>query len=88
MGLGPWEIFWIFLAILLIFGGKKIPEIARAMGKGMNEFHKAKREITDSLNESVTEENDAKETNSDEYKQIEKDDTVKKSEEEKKTEKK
>jgi sec-independent protein translocase protein TatA len=54
MGLGPWEIFWIFLAILLIFGGKKIPEIARAMGKGMNEFNKAKREITESLNEPET----------------------------------
>ena len=50
MGLGPWEIFWIFLAILLIFGGKKIPEIARAMGKGMNEFNKAKKEITESIN--------------------------------------
>jgi sec-independent protein translocase protein TatA len=54
MGLGPWEIFWIFLAILLIFGGKKIPEIARAMGKGINEFNKAKREITESLNEPET----------------------------------
>jgi len=58
MGLGPWEIFWIFLAILLIFGGKKIPEIARAMGKGMNEFNKAKREITDSINESETDKKD------------------------------
>ena len=57
MGLGPWEIFWIFLAILLIFGGKKIPEIARAMGKGMNEFNKAKREITDSINSAAEEEN-------------------------------
>jgi len=60
MGLGPWEIFWIFLAILLIFGGKKIPEIARAMGKGMNEFNKAKREITDSINESANEDKDPK----------------------------
>ena len=57
MGLGPWEIFWIFLAILLIFGGKKIPEIARAMGKGMNEFNKAKREITDSVNSASEEGN-------------------------------
>ena len=53
MSLGPWEIFFIFLAILLLFGGKKIPEVARGLGKGLNEFKKAKDEITDSLKEAV-----------------------------------
>ena len=53
MGLGPWEIGLIFLAILLIFGGKKIPEVARALGKGMNEFKKARQEVTDSINEAL-----------------------------------
>ena len=49
-GLGPWEILLIFLAILLIFGAKRIPEIARGLGKGIREFKDAttdiKRELT------------------------------------------
>jgi sec-independent protein translocase protein TatA len=78
MGLGPWEIFWIFLAILLIFGGKKIPEIARAMGKGMNEFNKAKREITESLNESETDYKKPKKEIKEEKTETDKKDTDKK----------
>ena len=62
MGLGPWEVFWIFLAILLIFGGKKIPEIARALGKGMKEFHKAKKDVTESIHEAMDDEEEAAKT--------------------------
>ncbi|HBM16110.1 MAG TPA: twin-arginine translocase TatA/TatE family subunit [Lentisphaeria bacterium] len=47
--IGAWEIVLIFLVILLIFGGKKIPEIARGLGKGLREFKKAKDEITDDI---------------------------------------
>ncbi len=54
--LGHWEIFLILLLVLLIFGGKKIPEVARGLGKGLREFKKAKRDITDSLNESIEDE--------------------------------
>ncbi|HJM83907.1 MAG TPA: twin-arginine translocase TatA/TatE family subunit [Candidatus Marinimicrobia bacterium] len=50
MSLGPWEIVLIILAIILIFGGKKIPELARGLGKGLNEFKKAKKEIADEVN--------------------------------------
>ncbi len=50
MNLGPWEIVLIILAIILIFGGKKIPELARGLGKGLNEFKKAKKEIADEVN--------------------------------------
>ena len=39
------EIFIIILVVLLLFGAKKIPEIARMLGKGMNEFRKATDEI-------------------------------------------
>ena len=56
MSLGPWEIFFIFLAILLLFGGKKIPEVARGLGKGLREFKKAKDEITESINDAIKEE--------------------------------
>lgn len=48
--LGPFEIILIFLVILLIFGAKRIPEIARGLGKGIREFKDAtsdiKRELT------------------------------------------
>lgn len=37
---GPFEIFIIVAIILLLFGGKKIPELMRGLGKGMNEFKK------------------------------------------------
>ena len=45
MSLGPWEIVLILLVIILIFGGKKIPELARGLGKGLREFKKTTREI-------------------------------------------
>ncbi len=47
--LGPMELLLIFLAILLIFGAKRIPEIARGLGKGIREFKEATREITQEL---------------------------------------
>ena len=54
MSLGPWEIVLILLVIVLIFGGKKIPELARGLGKGLREFKKTTREIKDEVN-TVTE---------------------------------
>lgn len=36
--MGPWQIVLIVLAILLLFGGKKIPELMRGLGKGVREF--------------------------------------------------
>lgn len=46
------EIFIVMIVVLLLFGANRIPEIARGLGKGMNEFKKAtddiKREINDS----------------------------------------
>ena len=41
---GPWQWVIIGLAILLLFGGKKIPELMRGLGKGMREFNDAKKE--------------------------------------------
>ena len=42
MGLGATEIILIAVVILLMFGGKKIPELMRGLGKGVNEFKQAK----------------------------------------------
>ena len=38
---GPWEIILIVLALLLLFGGRKIPEIMKGFGKGIREFKDA-----------------------------------------------
>jgi len=43
--LGPQEIILIVLALLLLFGGRKIPELMKGLGKGMKEFKKAKEEM-------------------------------------------
>lgn len=44
------EIFVIFLVILLLFGANKIPEIAKGLGKGLNEFKKATDDIKKEVN--------------------------------------
>jgi sec-independent protein translocase protein TatA len=46
---GPLEIILIFLVVLLIFGAKRIPEIARGIGKGIREFKDATGEISREL---------------------------------------
>ncbi|OJJ20948.1 Sec-independent protein translocase TatA [marine bacterium AO1-C] len=51
--LGGPEIIFIMLAILLLFGAKKIPELARGLGRGIREFKDATKEVRDNLEESV-----------------------------------
>lgn len=51
--LGPWQIALIVLAILLLFGGRKIPELMRGMGKGIKEFKDATREDDKDDNDST-----------------------------------
>lgn len=50
--LGAPELILIGLAILLIFGGKKIPELMRGLGKGVSEFKKGMKDVSDSVNET------------------------------------
>jgi len=47
--LGGWEVFAILAAILILFGSKKLPELARGLGQGIREFKKATREVTDEI---------------------------------------
>ena len=42
--IGPWQIIIIVAVILLLFGGKKIPELMGGFGKGITEFKKATKE--------------------------------------------
>ena len=44
-----WEIVLIFVVLLLVFGGKKLPELARGLGQGLKEFKKAKEEIKEEI---------------------------------------
>lgn len=39
--MGPWGIVLIVIVVLLLFGGKKIPELMRGLGKGVKEFKDA-----------------------------------------------
>ena len=47
--LGGWEWIIVILAVLLLFGAKKIPELARGLGQGIKEFKKATKEVTDEI---------------------------------------
>ena len=49
MRLGGTEAILIFLAILLLFGPKKLPELARSMGEAMREFRRGQKEFEDSI---------------------------------------
>lgn len=42
--LGPWQIILIIAAVLLLFGGKKIPEFMKGLGQGMKEFKNATKD--------------------------------------------
>ena len=53
--LGFSEILLIAIAILIFFGPSKLPELGKALGKGIQEFKKASRELTDSVKEDVAE---------------------------------
>ena len=46
----------IFLVVLLLFGAKKVPELFRSLGKGVNEFRKAKNEWEQDINEVMSQE--------------------------------
>jgi sec-independent protein translocase protein TatA len=52
-GLGPWEMLLIFLAILLLFGAKRLPEVAQGLGKGIREFKRAMKDTGDEVKGSV-----------------------------------
>jgi sec-independent protein translocase protein TatA len=52
MGLGAPEILLILVAVLLLFGGKKIPELMKGLGKGVKEFKEAQNEEPEAVKEA------------------------------------
>ncbi len=55
---GP-EMLVIFFAILLLFGGRKIPELMRGIGKGIREFNSARASVETELKEGMKDEKDS-----------------------------
>jgi sec-independent protein translocase protein TatA len=47
--LGGWEIVLILAVVLILFGAKKLPELAKGLGTGIKEFKKATREVTEEI---------------------------------------
>lgn len=54
--LGTGEIILIIIAILILFGAKKIPELAQGIGKGMKEFKRALKDVEEDIKDSSKEE--------------------------------
>ena len=51
--IGAWEVFLLLTVILIFFGAKKIPELARGLGKGIREFKDASSEVTKSIEDGM-----------------------------------
>jgi len=49
LGLSGGELVLVLVVILVLFGAKRIPEFAKGLGKGINEFKRASREVTDEI---------------------------------------
>jgi len=53
MGMGGQEMLLIGLALLLLFGAKKIPELMRGLGQGIKEFKNATKDVKESIEKSM-----------------------------------
>ncbi len=60
--LGATEIILIIVAILILFGGKKIPELMRGVGQGMREFQNAKNNVKSEIEKGMNEKQQEKST--------------------------
>ncbi len=63
-GLGIGELVLIFLVILLLFGAKRLPDMAKGLGKGIREFKKSVKDTTDELKVSVDDDDTKKDSGS------------------------
>ncbi len=55
LGLSGGELVLVMVVILVLFGAKRIPEFAKGLGKGITEFKKASREVTDEIQSCIEE---------------------------------
>ncbi len=52
-GMGHWEILMLLLVVLLLFGAKRIPEMAQGVGRGIREFRKGLREVQQEIDQDA-----------------------------------
>ena len=50
---GGWEIVLILAVVLILFGAKKLPELAKGLGQGIKEFKKATRDVTEEIHSAM-----------------------------------
>jgi sec-independent protein translocase protein TatA len=53
-GLSPWELLIVFLAILLLFGARRLPEIGSSLGKGIREFKDSIKDVEGEVRREIT----------------------------------
>jgi len=58
--MGGQEWIWILVLVLLLFGGKKIPELMRGLGKGIREFQDAKNNVSTEIRKGMEEDSQDK----------------------------
>lgn len=58
--LGPWQIVLIAVVLILLFGARKIPQLMRGVGSGVNEFKKGLKDGDESKDETKDKDKDAK----------------------------
>jgi len=69
MNLGAGEIILILLVLLLLFGAKRLPELAKGLGKSLKEFKKATKDVQDEIENAGESEHQIKSDNSGEKKE-------------------
>jgi sec-independent protein translocase protein TatA len=52
-GFGGWEVILILAVVLILFGAKRLPELAKGLGSGIKEFKKASREVTEEIHNAA-----------------------------------
>ena len=62
--IGTTELLLIAALALLLFGGKKLPELMRGLGRGIKEFKEGVKEVTDEVNNTIVEDPDKSSTSS------------------------
>ena len=56
--LGGWEIVLILAVVLILFGAKKLPELAKGLGQGIKEFKKATKDVRSDLENAMNDDDD------------------------------
>ncbi|MGE5396351.1 MAG: twin-arginine translocase TatA/TatE family subunit [Chitinophagales bacterium] len=58
--IGPWELILVLAIALIIFGPGKLPEMGKAIGRGLNEFKRASNEVKSQVQEVIKVDDDTK----------------------------